>query len=345
MAHEEVLSILDQALVDFDAARGDESIKNLLQAVFTAIERHIDVDDVPELRSRLPRMVSLYSAQPDWHLLESLIARTIDSASAACIDGVPHSNSTSPALEPLVLTSCSRWSRRLTVKCDRLDVSIFLKLPEWTPKSVSIIKNLIYASKNARDVSHAFLESKPSLNRPASHLALVIWSWLDAESCNDIGSGKSWRKHLTRLVAGIISTSTPRYDRITCGRAIRAMVERLPSLRSELSLDLLAGIKGMPKDTLTAEVLKLGRHLVDILPPEDNGFASTLLEHALSWVAQSFAGSDALDSEVVRASGAILLIQLPAYANLSSEFCEMFPQYQAPPHRCCSYGADSESSV
>ena len=325
MAHEEVLSILDQALLDFDAAGGDESIKNLLQAVFIAIERHVDVDDVPGLRSRLPRMVSLYSTQPNWNLLESLIARVIDSASTAYIDGIPHSDCNSPALEPLVLTSCSRWSRRLTVKCDSLDVSIFLKLPEWTPQSVSITRNLIYASKNARDVSHVFLESKASSNRPASHLALVIWSWLDAEGRNDIGSGKTWRKHLTRLVASIISTSTPWHDRITCGRAIRAMVERLPSLRSELSLDLLAGVKGMPKDTLSAEVLKLGRHLIDILPPEDNGFASTLLEHALSWVARSFAGSGALDSEVVRASGAILLIQLPAYVNLSSEFCEMFP--------------------
>lgn len=325
MAHEEVLSILDQALLDFDAARGDESIKNLLQAVFTAIEWHIDADDVPGLRSRLPRMVSLYSTQPDWHLLESSIARAIDSASTACIDGVPHSDSTSHALEPLVLTSCSRWSRRLTVKSDSLDVSIFFKLPEWTAQSVSIIKNLIYASENARNVSRAFLESKASLNRPASHLAPVIWSWLDAEGRNDIGSSKTWRKHLSKLAAGTISNTSPRHHRVTSRRAIRAMVEKLPPLRSELSLDLLACIKGMPEDTLTAEVLKLGRRLVDFLPQEDNGFASTLLEHALSWMVRSFAGPDVLDSEVLRALGAIWFIQLPACVNLSSEFCEMFP--------------------
>jgi hypothetical protein len=345
MAHEEVLSILDQALLDFDATKRDESIKNLLQAVFTAIEWHIDADDVPGLRSRLPRIVSLYSTQPDWYLLESLIARAIDSASTACIDGVPHGDSTSSALEPLVLASCSRWSRRLTVNSESLDVSIFLKLPEWTPQSVSIIKNLIYASENARNVSRAFLESKASLDRPASHLAPVIWSWLDAEGSNDIGSSRTWRKHLSKLAAGIISTSAPRHHRITYGRAIRAMVEKLPSLRSDLSLDLLACIKGMPKDTLTAEVLKLGRRLVGILPQEDNGFASTLLEHALSWMAGPSQGSDVLDSDVVRALGAILLTQLPTCVNLSSEFCEVFPKYQASPHRCCSYGVDSESSV
>ncbi|KAF8271677.1 ribosome 60S biogenesis N-terminal-domain-containing protein [Lactarius quietus] len=306
MAHEEVLSILDQALLDFEATNGDEGIKNLLQAVFSAIEHHIDADDVPGLRSRLPRMVSLYSAQPDWYLLESLIARAIDSASTACIDGVPHGSSTESALEPLVLTSCSCWSRRLTIKSESLDISIFLKLPKWTPQGVSVIKNLIYASENARNVSRAFLESKASLNRPASHLAPVIWSWLDAEGRNDIGSSKTWRKHLSKLAAGILSTSAPRHHRVTCRRAIRAIVEKFPSLRSELSSDLLACIKGMPKDTLTVEVLKLGRRLVEILPPEDNGFSSTLLEHALSWMAQSFAGSDALDNEVVKASASFV---------------------------------------
>lgn len=308
MAHEEVLSILDQALLDFDATRGAENVKNLLQAVFTAIERHINAIDVPDLRSRLPRLVSLYSAQSDWYLLGSLIARAIDSASTACIDGVPHGDSTLSALEPLVLTSCSRWSKRLTVEIGSLDASIFLKLPEWTPQSVLIIKNLIYASENARNVSRAFLESKASLNRPVSHLAPVIWSCFDAEGGNDIGSSRTWRKHLSKLAAGIISTSTPRHHRVIYGRAIRVMVEKLPSLRPELSLDLLACIKGMPQNTLTADVLKLGRHLVDILPQEDNSFASALLEHALSWIARSFAGSDNLDSEVVRALGAILLI-------------------------------------
>jgi hypothetical protein len=307
MAHEEVLSILDQALLDFDAAR-DESIKNILQAVFTAIERHADADDVPGLRSRLPRMVTLYSTQPDWHLLENLIARAIDSASTACIDGVPHRDSASPAIEPLVLISCSRWSRRLTIKGDSLDISIFLKLPEWTPQSVSIIKNLIYASKDARNVSRAFLESKASLNRPALHLAPVIWSWLDSWGSNDVGSNKTWRKHLSKLAAGVISNSSPRRHRVTFGRAIRTMVEKLPSLRSELSLDLLVCIKGMPNDTLTAEVLNLGRRLVNVLPQEGNGFASTLLDHALNWMARSFAGPDALDGEVVGGLGATLLI-------------------------------------
>jgi hypothetical protein len=336
MAPEEVLSILDQAILDFDATRGDESIKNILQAVFTAIKQHIDADDVPGLRSRLPRLVSLYSTQPDWYLLEGLIARAIDSASTACIDGVPHGDSTSSAREPLILMSCSHWSRRLTVKSERLDVGIFLKLPEWTPQGVSIIKNLIYASENARKATRAFLESKASLSRPASHLASVIWSWLNTEGSNDIGSSRTWRKHLSKLAAGIMDTSAPRHHRITYGRAIRAMAEKLPSLRSEISLDLLGCIKGISQNTLTAEVLKLGRRLVDIFPQEDNGFVSTLLEHALSWIAWSFAGSDVLDSEIVRTLGAILLTKLRTCVNLSSEFCEVFPKYQASPHRCSS---------
>ncbi|KAI9466647.1 ribosome 60S biogenesis N-terminal-domain-containing protein [Lactarius psammicola] len=306
MAHEEVLSVLDRALLDFDTTEGEEGIKNLLQAAFSAIERHIDADDVPGLRSRLPQLASLYSAQPDWYLLEGLIARVIDSASTACIDGVPHGVSASSALEPLVLTSCSRWSRRLKVKSESLDVSIFLKLPEWTPQTVSVIKNLIYASENARNVTRTFLESKASLNQPTSHLAPIIWSWVDAEGRNDIGSSRTWRKHLNKLAAGILSASAPRHHRVTYGRAIRAMVEKLPSLRPELSLGLLACIKDMPKDTLTAEVLKLGRHLVEILPQEDNGFASSLLERALSWMARSFAGSDVLDSEVVRALASLV---------------------------------------
>lgn len=345
MAHEEVLSILDQALLDFGTTKGDEGIKDLLQAVFSAIEQHIDADDVPGLCLRLPQIVSLFSTQPDWYLLESLISRAIDSASTGYIDGLPH-GVTSSTLEPLVLASCSRWSRRLTFDSESLDVSIYLKLPEWTPQSVSVMKNLIYASENARNVSRKFLESKASLNRPASHLAPVIWSWLDAEGRNDIGSSRTWRKHLSKLAASIISVSAPRHHRVTCGRAIRAMVEKLPSLRSELSLDLLACIKNIPKDTLTAEVLKLGRHLVKILPQEgDNDFASTLLDHALNWMARSFAGPDALDSEVVRALGEILLTQLRACVNVSSEFCEVFSQYQAAPHRYRSYGVDSESSV
>src|SRR5260370_41081580 len=132
MAYEEVLSILDQALLDFGATKQAEEMKTLLQAVFSAIERHIDADDVPGLHSRLPRIVSLYSSQPDWYLLESLIARVVDSASTGCIAGVPHGVSTSSAaLEPLVLTSCSRWSRRLTVNSEILDVSIFLKPSAW----------------------------------------------------------------------------------------------------------------------------------------------------------------------------------------------------------------------
>ncbi|KAI9448397.1 ribosome 60S biogenesis N-terminal-domain-containing protein [Lactarius indigo] len=271
MTHEEVLSVLDQALLDFDATMGNEGIKNLLQAVFSAIERHIDTDDVPGLRSRLPQFVSLYSAQPDWHLLESLITRAINSASPAWIDGVPHSVNASSALEPLVLTSCSRWSRRLTVESESLDVSMFLKLPEWTPQSVSPrISLLLYG----------------------------LGSMRRAATTSD--RAELWRKHLNKLAAGIINTSAPRHHRITYGRAIRTMFEKLPSLCSEFSLDLLACIKGMPKDTLTAEVLKLGRRLVGILPQEDDGFASTLLEHALSWVARSFAGSDALDTSLVK---------------------------------------------
>ncbi len=345
MVHEEVLSILDKALLDFDATKGHEGIKNLLQAVFSAIEQHFDADDVPGVYSRIPQLMYLYSVQPDWYILESLIARATDSAFTACIDGMPHGISASPALEQLVLTSCSRWSRRLTVQSESLDIGIILKHSDWKPQSVSIIKNLIYTSENARTISRTFLESKASMNQPMSHLAPVIWSLLDAEGRNDVGSSRIWRKHMSKLAASIISTCAPRHHRVTCGRAIRAMVEKLPSLRSEFISDLLVCIKDTPKDTLTSEVLKLGKHLIKILPHEGNDFASTLLEHALNWIARSFVGSDTLDSDIVRALGAISSNQSPAYVNLSSESCEVFPQYQAASHRCCSYIVDSMSSL
>src|SRR6266481_4326301 len=114
MGHEEVLSILDRTLRDFKAIEKEEGIRMVLQTVFLAIEKHVNAaaGDVPGLRSRLPQLVSLYSVQPSWDLLESLIARAVDSAFIAWIDGVP-ADATIPSgnLESLVFTSCSRWSK------------------------------------------------------------------------------------------------------------------------------------------------------------------------------------------------------------------------------------------
>jgi nucleolar pre-ribosomal-associated protein 1 len=312
MAHEEVLSILDQALQDFSAIEKEEGIREVLRAVFLAIEQHVNATagDVPGLRSRLPQLVSLYSVQPNWGLLESLIARAVDSTFVAGIDGVPAGASNSSALGSFVVTSCSRWSKRVEFRSEGLDISVFLNRPKWTPHTVSVIKSFIYASETARLASRTFLESTWSLNQPALHLAPVIWSWFDASDItSNVRSSGTWRKHFEQLTASIVDIQAPRDHRLTCRRAIHAMVQKLPSLRSELFSDLLARVKCMPVDTLTSEMLRLGKSLIEILPRESDTFASSLLEHALAWVSRSFGGPDNLDGRIVATLGAMLPVR------------------------------------
>lgn len=306
---QEVLFILDQVLLNFSSIK-NEGIRDALQAVFLAIERRFNATggDVPGLRSRLPQLVSLYSMQQNWTLLEGLIARAVDSTSIAWIDGVPPAgDSNLSAVESLVLTSCSRWSKRLEFKSEGLDVSIFLKRPEWTPYTVSIIKSLIYTSETARRITRTFLGSRVSLNQPALHLAPVLWSWLDASDISDIGLSGTWKKHFDKLTASILDAQAPQNHRLTCRRAIHAIVLKLPSLRAELFSNLLACVKGMPPDALTAEMLQLGKQLIEVLPKESDTFAYSLLEHAIACVSRSFAGPEILDDRVVRALSAMPL--------------------------------------
>jgi len=302
MAHEEVLSILDQAI-------DKEDVLDVLRAVLLTIERQVDAttDDVPGLRLRLPQLLRLYSAQPSWTLLERLIARAVDSACTACIDGIPTGVNDSPTLESLVVASCSRWAKRVEYKGEDLDISVFLKRPEWTQHTISIIKTLIYASESSRQVVRTYLESRASMKLLALHLAPVIWPWLDASDISDIGSSDTWRNHFRKLTASIIDTQTPQNHRLTCRRAVLAMVQKLPSLRHEFFSDLLACTKGMSPDTLTPEMLRLGKHLIEILPGESDAFASSLLDHALGWISRSFASPDPLDTGIVKALGAKLL--------------------------------------
>jgi|SRR5712671_4142712 len=109
MTHQEALSILDPALLNFRAVGKEEGTCDVFQAVFFVIERHVyaTADDIPGLRSRFPQLASLYSVQPNWALLESLVARAIDLAFTAWIDGVP-AGANNSSLDTLVLTSCSR---------------------------------------------------------------------------------------------------------------------------------------------------------------------------------------------------------------------------------------------
>jgi hypothetical protein len=310
MAHEQVLSILDRALFDFNAMENREDTLDVLRAVLLTIERNVDAaaDDVPGLRSRLPQLLSLYSVKQDWTLLERLIARALESVSTAWIDGVPAGDSISPTLESLVLTSCSRWSKRSECGSAGLDVSVFLERPEWTPHTISILKSSIYASENSRKATQTFLESRASLNRPASNLAPIIWWWLDTSDISDIGSSGTWRNHFDKLTASIVDIQAPKNHRLTCRRAILAIVQKFPSLRHELFSGLLACVQGMSDDILTPEMLWLGKNLIDILPQESDAFASSLLEHALCWISRSFAGPDHLDAGILKALGAPLLV-------------------------------------
>lgn len=303
-----MLSILDQAILDLSTEQKEDDL-DVLRAVLLTIERDVNTtDDVPGLRSHLPQLLSLYSAQPNWTLLERLIARAVDSACTAWIDGIPTGTSNSPTLEPLVVASCSRWAKRLECKGEDLDISFSLKRPEWTQHTVSIIKSLIYASEMSRPVARTFLESRVSMKLPVLHLAPVIWSWLDASDTSDIGSSGTWRNHLRKLTASITDTQSPQNHRLTCRRAILAMVQKLPSLRHEFFSDLLACIKGMSPDTLTPEMLRLGKNLIEILPGESDAFVSALLEHALGWISRIFASIDPLDTGIVKALGAKLLL-------------------------------------
>jgi hypothetical protein len=309
MTLEEILSLLDRALLNFSVVEKDEGIKDVLQTVFKIIEQHVNpITHMPGFLLRLPQLVALFSTQPNLTQLESLIARAIDFACTPCIDGIPADDGVPSTLQPLVLTACSRWSRRLGFTGDGIDIAAFLKRPEWTPYTVSIIKGLIYASEAARHASRTFLESKASLHHPALHLAPIMWSWLDASDCTDIEQSGTWRKHFNKLTAGILDTEAAPNHRLTCRRAIHAMVQKLSSLRLEFLSDLLSCIGSMSVDTLTTEMLQLGKSLTEILPQESSDFASALLDHALGWLSRSFADPDSLGDGIARALGAMLLI-------------------------------------
>jgi hypothetical protein len=311
MALEEVLSILDWILRDFKAIEKEEGIRKVLQVVFLSIEQHVNATagDVPGLRSRLSRLASLYSVQPSWDLLESLIARAVDSAVIAWIDGVSAgASNSSGSLESLVVASCSRWSKRAEFRSEGLDVSFFLNRSKWTSHTVSIIKSLIYASETARQVSRTFLESTASVEHPALLLAPLIWSWFDAIDVSDVGSSGTWRKHFEQLTTSIVDIQASRDHRLTCRRAIFTMIQKLPSLRSELFSDLLARVSDMPPDNLTTEILRLGKDLIETLPQASDAFGHSLLEHALCWVSRSFGGPVSLDDRIVTALGVTLLV-------------------------------------
>ncbi|KAI9512767.1 ribosome 60S biogenesis N-terminal-domain-containing protein [Russula earlei] len=283
MTHEEVLSILDNALLDFYAIGKEEGILDVLHAVLFVVERHANAiaGDIPGLRSRLAQLVSLYSVQPTWALLESLITRAVDSAFIAWIDGLPPACAiTSSALDSLVLMSCSRWSKRSQFRSEGLDISVFLQRPEWTTHTVSVIRSLTYHS----------------------HLAPVIWSWLDAsDNTSIIRSPGEWRNHFDKLTANIIDTQASQSHRLACRRAILVILQKLSSLRLDLFSNLQACVKAMSADTLTTEVLRLGKCLTETLPRESEAFASSLLEHALDWVSRSFASPDNLDNGILNA--------------------------------------------
>jgi hypothetical protein len=304
MTPEEVLSVLDRALHNFNSTEKDDGINDVFQTIFRTIDRHVDATAyVSGFRSRLPQLIPLYSAQPNSSLLERLIARVTDFAFTPWVD-----DGSLSSLQPLVLMTCSRWSRRSGFIGEGIDLAVFLRRPEWTLHTVSIIRSMIYANGTARQASRTFLESSASLHYPALHLAPVIWSWLDASDCTEIGSSGTWRKHFNKLTAGIIDPGASPNHRLTCKRAIHSMVERLPSLRLELLSDLLACVRSMFIGTLTAEVLQLGKSLTEISPKESHEFASTLLGHALDWTCRFFAGPDILDDGISRALGAMLSI-------------------------------------
>jgi hypothetical protein len=304
MAPEEVLSVLDRSLLNFNSTERDDGINDVLQTVFRTIDRHVDATAyVSGFRSRLQQLVALYSAQPNLSLLERLIAKVTDFAFTPWVD-----DGFSSSLQQLILMACSRWSRRSGFIDEGIDLAVFLSRPEWTLYTVSIIKSMIYASETTRQACRTFLESSASLHYPALHLVPVIWSWFDAGDCTDIGSSETWRKHFNKLTAGIIDAGASPNHRLTCKRAIHAMVERLPSLRLELLSDLLACVRSISIDTLTPEVLQLGKSLTDILPNESHDFAFALLEHALDWTSRSFAGPDSLDDGISGALGAMLSI-------------------------------------
>jgi len=86
------------------------------------------------------------------------------------------------------------------------------------------------------------------------------------------------------------------------------MIQKLPSLRSELFSDLLARVSDMSPDSLTPEILRLGKDLIEVLPQASDTFAHSLLEHALCWVSRSFGGPDSLDDIIVTALGVTLLV-------------------------------------
>ena len=310
MTHEQILSILDQALLDFSAMDNRGDTLDVLRAVLLTIERNVNAtgDDVPGLHSRLPQLLSLYSMKLDWTLLERLIAGALDSVSTAWIDGTPAGASIPSTLESLVVTSCSRWSKHLECGSDGLDVSVFFNRPEWTPHTVSILKSLIYASESSRKATHTFLESRASLNQPALNLAPIIWSWLDASDISDVGSSGTWKSHFDKLTASIVDTLVPKNHRLTCRRAILAMVQKFPSLHHELFSSLLTCVKDMSPEILTPEMLRLGKNLIEVLPQESDTFVSSLLEHALGWISRSFAGPDHLDAGIFKDLGAPLLV-------------------------------------
>jgi hypothetical protein len=309
MAFEEIMSLLDRALLNFNVIEKGEGIKAVLQTVLKTIERNVNPTfDMSGFLSRLPQLVALYSAQPNLTRLESLIARVIDFACTPCIDGVP-ADGVPSTLQPLVLTACSRWPRRLGFTGEGIDIAVFLKRPEWTPYTVSIIKGLIYASEAARHASRTFLESEASLHHPALHLAPIMWSWLNAGDCTEIGSSGTWRKHFNKLTAGILDAEALPNHRLTCRRAIHAMVHKLSSLRLNFLSDLLSCVGSMSADTLTTEMLQLGKSLAETLPQESNDFTSALLDHALGWLSRPFADPDNLDDGIAISLGAMLSIR------------------------------------
>ncbi|KAI0269360.1 ribosome 60S biogenesis N-terminal-domain-containing protein [Gloeopeniophorella convolvens] len=306
MTPDELLSILDHALQDSSATENGAGVKDVIQSTFSAIERYIATNgEVPGLRQRLPQLVTLYSAQPDWALLETLIAKEIESALPSCIDGL---NVGIPSdLAALVSVSSSRWSKRSVLHLEGLDVSVFLQRPTWTSQTVSIIKTLVYSSQTARQTFRIFLESKAAQIQPATHLAPAIWSWLDADPTDDLGTGNVWKKHFNKLATGIVDTKAPMHHRFTCSRTMQELLRKLPSLHLELASDMQDVIKALPADTLTVEVLQLGEHVIRTLPQADSDdLSSTLLDHGIRWASRAFADADAVDDGIVKALGSLL---------------------------------------
>ncbi|KAI0311527.1 ribosome 60S biogenesis N-terminal-domain-containing protein [Amylostereum chailletii] len=307
----DVLALLDPTLANAPKDAGNGWME-VVEALVKAIRQGIaQADASMSMQSWLPQPISLYTRFPHLPDVENIIASAVKACLPLAVDGIPPSSvsSESRTMSSISTQGQARWSRRIDRRDWDANIDAFLSQTIWSEHSVAIVFGMVYLSSTARDSCRVFLLSDDVKQVSPSHLAEVIYALLDSvENIDSIHA--AWQEHFKGISAVLFNETSSNPHRASCRRAVHAMMDHLPSLRSEFLVVLLSLIKTMSSKTSPADVVALSEALQHF-PDEAEEVLSAILDHGLKWAPRYLAGSTDEDHAALARLGGIAAQRSP----------------------------------